>query len=132
MQKNISSAAFGGEGIFQTSIKGSGIAVLYSPVPISEIEKIELDDEKLSVDGNFALMRTEGINFKTEKSSKSWLATSVSGEGLLQTFSGTGTVWIAPTQGIYEQRATNEGIANMSLAPGSMNTSTETSTKKRK
>jgi len=132
MQKNISSAAFGGEGLFQTSIKGDGIAVLYSPVPRTEIEKFELDDDKLSVDGNFALMRTEGVNFRTEKSSKTWLATSVSGEGLLQTFSGTGTVWIAPTQGIYERLATDEGIAQMSLAPGSMNTRTETSSKKRK
>ena len=132
LQKNVSSAIFGGEGMFQTSIKGSGIAVLYSPVPISEVEKIELDDDKLSVDGNFALMRTEGISFRTEKSSKTWLATSVSGEGLLQTFSGTGTVWIAPTQGIYERLATNEGIAQMSLAPGSMNTRTDTNTKKRK
>ena len=53
-------------------------------------------------------MRTGGVNFKAEKSSKSWMSTAVSGEGLLQTFSGTGKVWLAPTQGVYEQLATNE------------------------
>lgn len=131
MQKNISSALFGGEGLFQTRILGKGIAVLYSPVPVTEIQKVQLNNEKLSVDGNFALLRSEGIEFKAEKSSKSWIATSVSGEGLLQTFSGTGSVWIAPTQGIYELLSTAEGISQMSLAPGTMGIETETTTKKR-
>ena len=132
MQKNISSTLFGGEGLFQTKIYGEGIAVLYSPVPVTEIQKVQLNNEKLSVDGNFTLLRSEGISFKAEKSSKSWIASSVSGEGLLQTFSGTGSVWIAPTQGIYELLSTSEGISQMSLAPGTMNTETETTTKKRK
>jgi uncharacterized protein (AIM24 family) len=132
IQKNISSAVFGGEGLFQTKIKGKGIAILYSPVPVSEIQKIQLRSEKLFVDGNFALLRSEGIEFRAEKSSKSWIATSVSGEGLLQTFSGTGSVWIAPTQGVYELLSTPEGLTQMSLAPGAMSTKTETTTKKRK
>jgi uncharacterized protein (AIM24 family) len=131
MQKKISSALFGGEGLFQTKILGEGIAVLYSPVPVTEIQKIQLNNEKLSVDGNFTLLRSEGIEFRAEKSSKSWVKASVSGEGLLQTFSGTGSVWIAPTQGIYELLSTSEGISQMSLAPGTMNTKTETTTKKR-
>lgn len=132
MQKNISSALFGGEGMFQTKIEGDGIAILYSPVPISEIQKFYLQGEKLSVDGNFALLRSESVQFRAEKSSKSWVATSVSGEGLLQTFTGTGHVWIAPTQGIYEQLSSARGLANMALPPGSSHTNTETSTKKRK
>jgi len=131
MQKNISSALFGGEGLFQTKISGEGIAVLYSPVPVTEIQKVQLTNEKLSVDGNFTLLRSEGIEFKAEKSSKSWVATSVSGEGLLQTFSGTGSVWIAPTQGIYELLSTSEGISQLALAPGTMNTKTDTTTTKR-
>jgi predicted Zn finger-like uncharacterized protein len=133
MQKNISSAVFGGEGLFQTHIKGSGIAILYSPVPSSEICKIHLNNDKLWVDGNFALMRTEGVEFRAEKSSKSWLATSVSGEGLLQTFEGSGIVWIAPTQGIYSLLSTPEGIRKLGLPPGSSHTDTEVpKAKKRK
>ena len=127
VQKNVSSALFGGEGLIQTRIKGKGIAVLYSPVPANEIALFELENEKLWVDGNFALMRTEGISFRAEKSSKSWLATSVSGEGLLQTFEGTGKVWIAPTQSIYERLATAEGIHSLAQPPGSSHTNTNSS-----
>lgn len=132
MQRNISSALFGGEGVFQTKIQGNGIAILYSPVPVHEIQKFFLQGDKVSVDGNFALLRSESIVFKTEKSSKSWVSTAVSGEGLLQTFTGTGHVWIAPTQGIYEQLSTPMGVANMALPPGTSHTETETTTKKRK
>ena len=78
------------------------------------------------------MMRSEGIEFKAEKSSKSWLATSVSGEGLLQTFKGTGTVWIAPTQGIYELLSSPGGIDALALPPGSSNTETKSKMKKRK
>lgn len=124
-QKNLSSAALGGEGLFQTKIAGNGIAVLFSPVPRSEIQEIQLNKSKLSVDGNFALMRTGDVEFRVEKSSKSWVATSVSGEGLLQTFSGTGTVWIAPTQGVYEKLATARGLAELAGPPGARATNVD-------
>ena len=120
IQKNISAGLFGGEGLFQTKVTGEGIAILFSPVPVEEIQEVELKNEKLSVDGNFALMRTDGVSFKAEKSSKSWLATSVSGEGLLQTFQGEGTVWIAPTQVVYERMAYGD-LNALSGAPGSSN-----------
>lgn len=124
LQKNISSALFGGEGLFQTRITGTGVAILYSPVPQDEIIRYELSGEKLSIDGNFALMRSEAINFKAERSSKSWVSTSVSGEGLLQTFEGTGFVWIAPTQGVYEKLGRPEGLRMLAIPPGSRNTAT--------
>jgi len=121
-QKNISSALMGGEGWFQTKITGHGIAVLYSPVPVQEILKIKLGADKLWVDGNFAMMRSIGVNFWVQKSSKSWMATSVSGEGLLQTFSGEGNVWIAPTEGIYENMISKSGLVDLANSPGSMGT----------
>ncbi|MHC5544714.1 AIM24 family protein, partial [Singulisphaera rosea] len=101
MQQNVSSALFGGEGLFQTRIKGSGICVLESPVPADEVLRVDLKDETLQVDGNFALMRTGRIDFSVEKSTKGLLGTLTSGEGLLQTFRGTGSVWLAPTQAVY-------------------------------
>lgn len=103
MQKNISSALLGGEGFFQTKLSGTGWCVLVSPVPSSEIVRYQLNNEKLSVDGNFVLLRKGNIDFRVEKSSKSVLSSMRSGEGLLQTFSGTGEVWLAPTQSIYER-----------------------------
>ena len=54
------------------------------------------------VDGDFALMRSGRIEFSVEKSTKGLLGTVASGEGLLQTFRGTGRVWIAPTQPLYD------------------------------
>ncbi len=129
-QKNISAALYGCEGMFQTRIAGAGVAVLFSPVPVEEIVRYQLAGDKVSVDGNFALMRSENITFRAEKSSKSWIATSVSGEGLLQTFEGTGYVWIAPTQGVYEKLATPEGLRALAAPPSSSNTEAD-ATKKR-
>ncbi len=116
--------------MFQTRIAGAGVAVLFSPVPVEEIVRYQLAGDKVSVDGNFALMRSENITFRAEKSSKSWIATSVSGEGLLQTFEGTGYVWIAPTQGVYEKLATPEGLRALAAPPSSSNTEAD-ATKKR-
>ncbi len=124
-QKSLSSAVLGKEGLFQTRIAGTGIAVLYSPVPRKEIQRQDLVNEKLWVDGNFVLMRSESVSFRVEKSSKSWLATSVSGERMLQTFEGMGFVWIAPTQGIYERLASPEGLQDLAVPPGSHDTETQ-------
>jgi len=103
MQKNVSSALFGGEGFFQTKLTGTGWCVLASPVPITEIVRYELKGEKLMVDGNFALLRKGNIEFRVEKSTKSLLGSVTGGEGFLQSFTGTGEVWLAPTQSVYEQ-----------------------------
>ncbi len=106
LQGNISSALFGGEGLFQTQIKGTGVVVLASPVPTTELLMYELaSGEKLSVDGSFAFARTSGIEFRAEKSGKSFLQSATSGEGLLQTFTGPGVVWIAPTEDVYKRLA---------------------------
>jgi uncharacterized protein (AIM24 family) len=123
IQKNVSSALFGGEGLFQTRIRGTGIFVFESPVPADEVMRIDLKDETLQVDGNFALMRTGRIEFSVEKSTKGIIGTLTSGEGLLQTFRGTGSVWLAPTQDIY-QRLLSGGIASMGAAPRSSNSAT--------
>lgn len=129
MLKTISSAFASQEGLFQTRIRGNGIAIMYSPVPEEEIQRFTLANDRLFVDGNFALMRSENIKYKVVKSSKSLLATSVSGEGLLHRFEGIGNVWIAPTQGIYEKMATDHGLRKLAKVPGSMNTETTTSKK---
>ncbi|MDP3877925.1 MAG: AIM24 family protein [Methylobacter sp.] len=125
MQQNVSSALFGGEGFFQTQVKGSGVVVLNSPVPIAELLTYELAaGEKLSVDGNFAFVRTASVSFQAEKSGKTLFQSVTSGEGLLQTFTGPGMVWIAPTQGVYDKMKLANSIANLSHAQGSMGTRT--------
>jgi uncharacterized protein (AIM24 family) len=86
--------------------------VLKSPVPIEELTTIELQaNEKLSIDGNFSIARTHTVMFKAEKSAKSLFQTVVSGELLLQTFTGPGTVWLAPTQPVYEDIQRKSALA---------------------
>lgn len=101
MQKNFTSAVAGGEGIFQQSIKGPGLCVLECAVPMCEIDIIELNNDVLKVDGNFAVLRTGGINFTVERSAKTLVGSAVSGEGLVNVYRGTGQVWLAPTIKIY-------------------------------
>jgi uncharacterized protein (AIM24 family) len=125
IQKNISSAIFGGEGFFQTQAKGTGVVVLVSPVPTSELLMYHLEaGEKLSVDGNFAFVRTAGVSFHAEKSAKTLFQSVTSGEGLLQTFTGPGIVWLAPTQVVYDRIKQQNGIYALSHAQGSMGSET--------
>lgn len=101
MQRNLSSAALGGEGIFQTSIKGPGLVILECAVPMCEIDIIDLENDTLKVDGNFAVLRTGGIDFTVERSAKTLIGSAVSGEGLVNVYRGTGQVWLAPTIKVY-------------------------------
>ena len=103
-QKNISSTLLGGEGFFQVQLSGTGIVVLECNVPKEEIVECEISrGEELKVDGNFAIARTSGVNFSVTKSDKSLFGSAINGEGFLNTFTGEGKVWIAPTQPMYEK-----------------------------
>lgn len=124
-QRTISATLFGEETYFQTKISGTGVAVLFSPVPREELIQVELNDEKLLVDGNFMLMRSEKLSYRVEKSSKGWLASSVSSEGWLQTFEGSGYVWLAPTKSVYDRMATQEGLLSLAGPPVVMPTDEE-------
>jgi len=93
----------GGEGRYQTKVSGSGLVVFRIPVPLAEIVELTLQEETLQVDGSFALLRTGDIRFSVEKASNSMMGAITSGEGLLQTFRGSGSVWVAPTQTLYER-----------------------------
>jgi uncharacterized protein (AIM24 family) len=101
--KNISSAIAGGEGLFQTKVSGTGFCVFEIPVPEDELVEFELQNETVQVDGNFTLFRLGHIDFTVEKSTKSIFGSVASGEGLLQTFRGTGKVIVAPTLPVYEK-----------------------------
>lgn len=100
-QKSFSAAIGGGEGIFQIEITGPGIVVLESIVPMEEINIIELENDTLKVDGNFAVLRTAGLQFTVERSAKTLVGSAVSGEGLVNVYRGTGQVWLAPTIKVY-------------------------------
>lgn len=105
--ESFSARMAGGEGRYQTKVSGSGMVVFRIPVPLAEIIELTLEDETVQVDGSFALLRTGDIRFSVEKASNSMMGAITSGEGLLQTFRGTGRVWVAPTQPLYERMVAN-------------------------
>ena len=101
---SLATGIFGGQGFFQTSLRGTGWVVLALPVPESEIIRYTLTgpQDELKLDGAFGLLRRGTIAFTVEKSTKTLIGSAVSGEGLLQTYRGTGEVWVAPTMPVYE------------------------------
>lgn len=101
MRSNISSAALGGEGLFNLGIQGKGILCLESPTPREELIEVSLENDILKVDGNFAIAWSGSLEFTVERSGKSLIGSAASGEGLVNVYKGTGKVWLAPiTKGL--------------------------------
>ena len=97
MRSNFSSAAAGGEGLFNLALKGFGAVALESPCPREELIEIALDNDVLKIDGNQALAWSGSLNFTVERSGKSLVGSAASGEGLVNVYRGTGKVLMAPT-----------------------------------
>lgn len=95
-RKSLSSAVLGGEGLFNLSARGRGIMAVQAPIPSEEAVMVELRNDVLKVDGNFAIMWSNSLEFTVEKSGKSLVGSAVSGEGLVNVYRGTGIVWLAP------------------------------------
>lgn len=98
MRSNLSSAALGGEGLFNLGISGSGVIVLESDVPKEELIEIDLEDDELKIDGNMAVAWSGSLNFTVEKASKTFMGSAASGEGLVNVYRGTGKVLMAPVR----------------------------------
>ncbi len=94
---NASSALLGGEGLFNLSLSGNGIAVLESSVPREELIEIVLDNDEVRIDGNMAVMWSKSLAFTVEKSTSSLVGSLVSGEGFVNVYRGTGRILMAPT-----------------------------------
>jgi uncharacterized protein (AIM24 family) len=99
----------GGEGMYQTKLVGGsagGMAVITHHYPHEEIDKFFLEEEqRLRVDGSFAILRRGSVKFTMTRASNSLMSSKLSGEGLLQTFTGQaggGEVWLCPTAGYME------------------------------
>ena len=96
MRSNLSSAALGGEGLFNTCLAGTGIAVLESPVPREELIEINLENDVVKIDGNYAIAWSKTLQFSVEKTTKSLIGSAASGEGLVNVYRGTGKILVAP------------------------------------
>jgi uncharacterized protein (AIM24 family) len=87
-----------GEGFFQTKVEGSGNLVIYSQGPL---EAIDLQNDRLVVDGSFAVARQASLNFSVQKATKGLFSSMTSGEGFVNVIEGTGRVLLAPVPNIY-------------------------------
>ena len=92
------SGLFSGEGFFQTKVSGTGKVVIFSNGPI---ETIELNNGKLVVDGSFAVARQASVQLTVAKANKGIFGSMISGEGIINTFTGSGKVLIAPAANRY-------------------------------
>ena len=95
-RSNLSSAMLGGEGLFNNTLIGKGVAVLESPVPKEELLIFDLNDDCIKIDGNMAIAWSQSLNFTVEKSTKSLIGSAASGEGLVNVYRGTGRILVAP------------------------------------
>ncbi len=118
-RKNISSALLGGEGLFNLSLSGNGIACLESNVPMEELIEVELNNEELKIDGSLAVCWSTSLEFTVERTTKTLIGSAASGEGLVNVYRGTGKVLMspyAPTKSLYS--ATNT-VSAKAAAPTS-------------
>lgn len=118
-RRNVSSAVLGGEGFFNLSLTGSGIAALESRVPYEELIEVILDNDVMKIDGNMAIAWSGSLQFTVEKSTKSLLGSAVSGEGFVNVYRGTGRILLAPTASDYA----NPAASNSNNGPSQSKTS---------
>lgn len=97
-RKNLSSAVLGNEGLFNLSLVGFGAFALESPVPREEIVEVRLNNDVLKIDGSYAIAWSPSLQFTVEKTTKSLIGSAASGEGLVNVYRGSGTVWMAPVR----------------------------------
>lgn len=95
---NMSSALAGNEGLFNLRLDGAGVVALETPCPLEEIVAIDLQNDELKIDGNYALAWSSSLDFTVERSGKSLIGSAASGEGLVNVYRGTGRVLMAPMQ----------------------------------
>lgn len=96
MRSNLSSAVLGNQGLFSLRLSGNGLAVLESPVPREELIEINLQNDTIRIDGNFAVAWSDTLEFTVEKSGKSLIGSAISAEGFVNVYRGTGKILLAP------------------------------------
>lgn len=97
-RKTISSAVMGNEGLFNLSLNGTGSFAIESPVPRDELVEIRLSDDVIKIDGSYAIAWSPSLKFTVEKTTRSLVGSAASGEGLVNVYRGTGTIWMAPVR----------------------------------
>lgn len=95
-RSTLSSAVLGNEGLFNTALTGTGIAVLESPVPAEELIVVDLENDTIRLDGSMAIAWSHSLEFTVERTTSTLVGSAASGEGFVNVYRGTGRVLIAP------------------------------------
>ncbi|MGE3311117.1 MAG: AIM24 family protein [Limisphaerales bacterium] len=84
-----------GEGFldFQTKLSGQGTIVLQCQ---GAVEVVNLNNERMTVDGNYVLARSGDIQYSAQRATRSLFSSMTSGEGFVRIYEGTGTLLMAP------------------------------------
>lgn len=91
-----SATVAGNEGLFNLGLEGDGYAVIESNCPLQELIQINLKDDQIKIDGNYAVAWSKTLNFTVERSGKTLVGSAASGEGLVNVYRGTGMVLMMP------------------------------------
>jgi uncharacterized protein (AIM24 family) len=90
-----------GNGLMQPKLSGRGVFAVESPVPVHELEVVEVRaGEEVVVDGDYMLMYSAGLNVTIGPLVRGLRNALRSGEGLVYRFSGQGSIYVMPTAGI--------------------------------
>ena len=85
----------------QPKLEGAGVFVVECPVPVDEIEAVELDgSNELVVDGDLMLMFSATLDVQLRPLVSGLRNAMRSGEGLVYVLRGRGTAWLLPTSRI--------------------------------
>ena len=102
---NVGYALFSDKNLLQTDVRGKGIIALELPVHESELVKREVTpDNPYMVNGDYVLMWSGNLK-RTVKPMSKMFGSLASGAGLVEEYTGTGTVFTAPTLGYYKSLA---------------------------
>ncbi len=83
---------FAGEGLFVLKAAGTGQVVVGA---FGALERIDVDGSIVIDTGHLVAWQDRfSLRYRVTKASKGWIASYLSGEGLVCVFEGTGTVWI--------------------------------------
>lgn len=97
-RSNLSSAVFGGEGLFNLMLEGRGVFAIEADCPREELIEIELKNDTVKIDGNLALCWSPSLNFSVQRTTRSLVGSAASGEGLVNVYSGTGRILMMPVR----------------------------------
>lgn len=92
------SGVLSGNGLLQPKLSGRGIFAVECPVPVEEIDEIQVGHgEEVVVDGDYMLMYSAGLSVTIGPLVSGLRNALRSGEGFVYKLRGEGSIWVMPT-----------------------------------